>query len=95
MNIEQEMKLWEERSNDKFGQILKNIKELTNDYFVAEEDEYGMISTPIDDYIAAYAVYGNRKRTAHSIHGILYNYDILGNYPEIENMVNELLKLSK
>lgn len=95
MNIEQEMKLWEERSNDKFGQILKSIKKLTNDYFVAEEDEYGIISTPIDDYIAAYAVYGNKKRIARSIHSILYNYDILENHPEIKNIVNELLKLSK
>lgn len=93
MNIDQEMKLWEERSNDEFGTILKQIKEACIDYFVAEEDENGILSTPIDDYIAAYAVYGNRKRISTSVRGILFNYDILGNHKDIEDLVMKLCKL--
>lgn len=93
MNIDQEMKLWEKRSNDEFGTILKQIKEACADYFVAEEDENGILSTPIDDYIAAYAVYGNRKRISTSVRGILFNYDILGNHKDIEDLVIKLYKL--
>ena len=48
MTIEEEMKIWEDRSNDEFGKILKALKELTKDYFVAEEDEFGISRMPLD-----------------------------------------------
>ena len=38
-NLEQEMKVWEERSNDEFGTLLKSIIELTNDYFASDINE--------------------------------------------------------
>ena len=93
MTLEQEMELWEVRSNDEFGTLLKKIKESCVDFFVAEEDEFGMKSTPLDTYIALYSLDGNRKYIANSVKGILWNYDILGNYKNIEKLVNKLFTL--
>ena len=93
MNLDEKMKLWEERSNDEFGKILKEIKELTKDYFCAEEDEDGNYSTPISNYIVAYSLDGNRKYTASVIKNILENWDILGNDKGVDSLVKELESL--
>ena len=37
MNIEDEMLLWETRSNDEFGQVLKKIRKATIDYLPSWE----------------------------------------------------------
>ena len=48
MNIEEEMKIWEERSNDEFGSLLKSVIKLTNEYFSSDIDEDGMtVKNPI------------------------------------------------
>ena len=93
MNLDEKMKLWEERANDEFGKILQSIKELTKDYFYAEEDEYGNYVTPISNYITAYALDGNRKYTVSSIKNILENWDILGNDEGIDSLVKDLENL--
>ena len=96
MTLDEEMKLWEIRDNDKFGKTLRAIRELTNDYFCIEKDEFGMESTPISHYSAIYALDGEkvRKSIAKSVHNILYNYDILGNDEGVENLVNELIEIA-
>ena len=93
MTIEEEMKIWEDRSNDEFGKILKALKELTKDYFVAEEDEFGISRMPLDVYIAQYSVFGRRKSTALDVRYLLENYDILGNNESVDNLVKELENL--
>lgn len=93
MALDEEMKIWEERSNDEFGKILQAIKELTKDYFFVEEDEYGNYVTPISDYIVAYSLDGNRKYTASVIKNILENWDILGNDEGVDNLMKELENL--
>lgn len=93
MALDEEMKIWEERSNDEFGKILHAIKELTKDYFFVEEDEYGNYVTPISDYIVAYSLDGNRKYTASVIKNILENWDILGNDEGVDNLMKELENL--
>lgn len=93
MTIDEEMKLWEERSNDEFGKILKALKELTKDYFVAEEDEFGINNMPLDVYIAQYSVFGRRKPIVLNICDLLENYDILGNDEGVDNLVKELKNL--
>jgi len=93
MNIDNEMKIWEERSNDDFGKILQAIKEATKDYFFVEEDEYGNYVTPISDYIVEYSLDGNRKYTASVIKNILENWDILGNDEGVDSLMVELENL--
>ena len=94
MTLDEEMKIWEERSNDEFGKILQAIKELTKDYFVAEEDEFGINSMPLDVYIAQYSVFGRRKSIALNVRNLLENYDILGNDEGIDNLMKELEELA-
>ena len=36
MTLDEEMKLWEERANDEFGQILKKIAKATKDYLYSQ-----------------------------------------------------------
>lgn len=94
MSLDDEMKLWEDRSNDEFGKVLQAIKELTKDYFVAEEDEFGINSMPLDVYIAQYSVFGMRKSIALNVRDLLENYDILGNDEGVDNLVKELEELT-
>lgn len=96
MNLDEEMKLWEIRDNDEFGKTLRAIRELTNDYFCVEEDEFGMESTPISHYSAIYALDGEkvRKSIAKSVYNILYNYDIIGNDEGVSSLVNELIEIA-
>lgn len=75
--LDEEMAMWEARANDEFGTILKVINEACADYFYAEPDEYGILTTPLSHYITAYALDGNREYTAKAIYSILENYDIL------------------
>lgn len=94
MNIEDEMLLWETRSNDEFGQVLKKIRKATIDYLPSWEYmgiEYNMLS----EYITGYSLDGDRKYTASSIHNVLYNYDILSNHKNIKKLVETLFELSK
>ena len=95
LTLDEEMKLWETRDNDEFGKTLRAIRDLTNDYFPVEEDEFGMSSTPISHYSAQYALDGEkvRKSIAKSVHDILYNYDILNNDSAVKSLVNKLMKI--
>ena len=94
MTIKEEMKLWEERANDEFGQVLKKIHKATIDYLPSWEYmgiEYNMLS----EYITGYSLDGDRKYTASAIHNVLYNYDILSNHKNIKKLVETLFELSK
>jgi hypothetical protein len=85
--------LWEERSNDEFGQILKKIKKATKDYLYSWK-EMGIEYNALSEYIAGYALDGNRKYTAKAIYNVLYNYDILGNHKNVKKLVDQLIKLA-
>ena len=94
MTIKEEMLLWETRSNDEFGQVLKKIRKATMDYLSSWEYmgiEYNMLS----EYITGYSLDGDRKYTASAIHNVLYNYDILSNHKNIKKLVETLFELSK
>ena len=93
MTLDEEMKLWEERANDEFGQILKKIKLATKDYLYSWE-ECGIEYNVLSDFITGYALDGNRKYTTKCIYNILYNYDILGNHRNVKKLVNEMMKLA-
>jgi hypothetical protein len=93
MNLDEEMKLWEERANDEFGQILTKIKKTTKDYLYSWT-EMGIESNALSEYITGYSLDGNRKYTAKAIYNILYTHDILGNHRNIKKLVNEMMKLA-
>lgn len=93
MTLDEEMKLWEERSNDEFGQILKKIKKATNDYLYSWT-EMGIEYNVLSEYITGYSLDGNRKYTAKAIYNILDIHDILGNHKKIKKLVNEMMKLA-
>ena len=93
MNLDEEMKLWEERANDEFGQILKKIANATKDYLYSWE-EMGIEYNALSEYITGYALDGNRKYTSKAIYNVLYNYDILGNHKNVKKLVDQLTKLA-
>jgi len=93
MTIDEQMELWKQRSKDEFGTIIKKIEDACSDYFVPEEDEYGIKSTPLTYYITAYSVDGYRGYVARSIHRILENHDLLDN-PKIKKLDKEMMKLA-
>lgn len=94
MKLDEEMKIWEDRSNDEFGKILKAIKELTKDYFYSEEDENGIKFTPISNYITEYSLDGNHKITYARIYNVLENWDILDNDEGVNSLVKELKEIA-
>lgn len=93
MTLDEEMKLWEERSNDEFGQILTKIKKATKDYLYSWE-EYGIEQNILSTYIIGYSLDGDRKYTATHVMDILINYDIYNNYKNVKTLVNKLVKLA-
>ena len=93
MNLDEEMKLWEERANDEFGQILKKIAKATKDYLYSWE-EFGIEQNILSTYITGYSLDGDRKYTATHIQDILINYDIYNNYKNVKTLVNKLVKLA-
>ena len=93
-SLDEEMELWEARANDEFGQILKVIEMACADYFYAEPDEYGILTTPLSHYITAYSLDGNRKYTAKAIYSILENYDILEDDGAIVALANKMKRLA-
>ena len=95
MTLDQEMAMWEARANDEFGTILKSIEKACADYFYAEPDEYGILTTPLSHYITAYSLDGNRQHTAKVVMSILENYDILDEEDaEVKNLAAEMMKLA-
>lgn len=93
MTIDEEIKLWEDRSNDEFGKILKSIIKLTDDYFVRELGDDGFGTTPVEPYSVNYAVYGDRSYIFNCVKNVLENYDILGNDDGIDSLMVELENL--
>jgi ABC-type glycerol-3-phosphate transport system substrate-binding protein len=93
MNLDEEMKLWDERANDEFGKVLKKIKKATKDYLYSWE-EMGIEYNILSEYITGYALDGNRKFAAKHIYNILENYDILGNHRNVKKLVNKMMDLA-
>ena len=92
MTLDEEMKLWETRANDEFGQILKKIQKATKNYLYSWE-EMGIEYNILSEYVTSYSLDGNRKWTAIHIKAVLENYDILSNHHNVKTLVNKLFKL--
>ena len=93
MTIDEEMKLWETRANDEFGQILKQIQVATMDLLYSW-NEMGIEYNALSEYVTGYSLDGNREYTAKQIYRILYNYDIIGNHRNVNKLVKKMLKIA-
>ena len=93
MTLNEEMALWQTRSNDEFGTILNEINEASAEYFFAEPDEFGIVNTPISHYKTIYALDGTRKSIAHTIYKMLEDRDILEN-ENIKALADKMMKLA-
>ena len=93
MTLDEEMALWQARSNDEFGTMLKEINEASAEYFFAEPDEFGIVNTPVSHYLTLYALDGTRKYIAHTIYRILKDRDILED-ENIKALADKMMKLA-
>jgi hypothetical protein len=96
-SIEDEMKEWEERFKEPFGQSLKALQWTVNDegLYKAEKTEYGFYTfTPFDNYVTAYALDGNKKYTYEHIKAICDDWDFTTN-SKVNKALKELEKLVK
>lgn len=91
--LDEDMEQWEARSNDEFGTILKEINDAASDYFYAEPDELGILTTPIRHYMILYALDGTRKAIAHTIYRILEDRDILED-EKVKVLVDKMMELA-
>lgn len=96
LSLEDEMKIWQERANDEFCQILKKIERIFIDMFGEHESEYGIKYSALSDIISYYVGNGNRKYTANNIYRTLENYDMLNNGDKkLDALVSKMMNLAK
>lgn len=95
-NLDEDMQLWNERRNDKFGQVLDEIEQYTIDLFGTEKNEYGIDDSILGWLPSEYALDGNRKYVAKQVYNILYQYDMIDNMddPHFMELVNEMMELA-
>ena len=93
MTLDEEMALWEARANDEFGTTLKEIEKAAAEYFCAEPDENGILSTPMSQLKALYSLDGNRKSIAKSATAILEDWEVLED-KSVKVLVKKLNKLA-
>ena len=96
-SIEDEMKEWEERFKQPFGQALKALQWTINDegLYNPEKTEYGFYTfTPFDQYVTAYALDGNKEFTFNKIKVICDDWDFTTN-SNVKKALEKLEKLSK
>ena len=92
MTLEEEMKLWEERANDKVGKLINFAYNETKDIIYSYIDEFGIEHNPIKSVLDVYAIDGNAKCSLKNLKNILHFYDIC-NFDDIEHSNNvELTK---
>ena len=96
-DLDEDMKLWESRSNDEFGKVLHEIEQYaidlwgtTKDYEVPELEQ-----SIISQYITTYELVGDRNYVARRVYNTLENFDMIDNMddPHFMELVNQMLKL--
>lgn len=77
LTIEEEMKLWEERSNSKFGKALKKLDKLVGEVF-CYTNEYGHKITPITNLMNTWVMDDvNKHGLMKRIQAVLEDYDMI------------------
>ena len=90
MTLEEEMKLWVERANDKVSKLIDFAYKETKDIIYSYIDGFGSEHNPIKSVLAMYVLDGNIKYSIRELKNILYNYDIC-NFDNIEYSNNPKL----
>ena len=92
MTLEEEMKLWDKRTNDEVGKLIDFVYKETKDIIYSYIDEFGIEHNPIKSVLAMYELDGNAKCSIRELKNILHNYDIC-NFDNVEYSNNvELAK---
>lgn len=92
MALEEEMKLWNERANDKAGKLIDFVYKETKDIIYSYIDEFGIEHNPIKSVLDVYVIDGNAKCSLKNLKNILHFYDIC-NFDDVEYSNNvELAK---
>ena len=92
MMLEEEMKLWDERANDKVGKLINFAYNETKDIIYSHTDDLGIERNPIKSVLDVYAIDGNAKCSLKNLKNILHFYDIC-NFDDVEHSNNvELAK---
>lgn len=76
MTLEQEMKLWETRSNDAFGQYLTSVENNYKEFYAEEETEYGFNSNPVSNLRTLYAVDGDARNIYKRVRNLIEDYEL-------------------
>lgn len=92
MMFEEEMKLWDERANDKVGKLIDFVYKETKDIIYSYEDDLGIEHNQIKSVLDVYVIDGNAKCSIKNLKNILYFYDIC-NFDDVKYSNNvELAK---
>jgi len=94
-SLEEEMKEWEERFKQPFGQALKELQYIINDegLYAPSKTEYGFyVFTPFDNYVTAYALDGNKEFTYNQINNICNEYDFTASN-KVKKVLRKLKKI--
>lgn len=83
----------DERWNDQFSRTINSINDYFSDVIAPEEDEYGIMTTPISEMRAEYAFCGNKNLIIDYLYQILTNYDMI-HRPQIKRAMQKLKKLA-
>ena len=96
--LDEDMKLWDERANDEFGQVLYEIEKYAIDLFGTTKDYEvpELEQSIISKYITTYALTGDKNYVARRIYGTLENFDMIDNMddPHFMELVNEMMELA-
>lgn len=99
MTLDEEMQLWETRSNDKFGSLIKSIEKELDGYFLNEETDYGTVSNPVHSILTSYELDGDMESCFNSVCYFLQMYDYCNlkhptwsNHPSIARMIRKFAK---
>ena len=94
--LDDEMAMWEQRSNDEFGQVIKQIENYFKEYVGETQSEYeGIKETPITWVVASYGLDGNKRSVANKIYNTVVDYDLYGNGDsEFDALVDKMTQLA-
>jgi hypothetical protein len=95
--LDEEIKEWERRFQEPFGQALKELQWLINDLglYEAEKTEFGFYTfTPFDNYVTSYALHGNKQYTYSHVKDICDDWDF-STHPKVKRVLKKIENLTK
>lgn len=110
-NLDAEMNAFSEWiNNSEYGKTLRQIEEALKDFFLEEEGEFGISSTPLSSTLCYLdrGFNGSEKRCAKGLASFLENWDIIyvdeqtgradaerSNHSDVAQLVNRIIDLAE